>query len=330
MYHIAVVGATGVVGRKMLALLEEYRFPIQSLRLFASHRSQGQKYSMGDQEYTIETLTENSFDSPIDIAFFSAGGEISKKYAPLARSKGTIVIDNSSAWRMDDEIALVVPEINGALLTSGVPQIIANPNCSTIQSVLPLKPLHDAFGLKRVLYTTYQAVSGSGQKGIDDLKRGSTGEAPQCYAHPIYSNCLPHIDLFLEDGYTKEEQKMIDETRKILALPNLPVSATCVRVPVWNGHSVAINATFEKPASVQEIHSLLANFPGIRLEDAPQENRYPMPILADGGDEVWVGRIREDRSLLNTFHLWCSADNIRKGAASNAIQIALQLIQKNV
>lgn len=328
MCHVAVVGATGVVGQKMLDLLEEYQFPVQTLHLFASSRSEGRRITWRGQEYVIEHLSESSFDRPLDIVFFSAGGEISKKYAPIARSKGATVIDNSSAWRMNDDIALVVPEVNAASLKKDAPQIIANPNCSTIQSVLPLKPLHDAFGLKRVLYTTYQAVSGSGQKGIEDLKRGSVGEAPQCYAHPIYGNCLPHIDLFLENGYTKEEEKMINETRKILNLPDLPVSATCVRVPVWNGHSVAINATFEKPASVEEIQDLLAAFPGIRLEDAPEENRYPMPILADGNDAVWVGRIREDQSLPNTFHLWSSADNIRKGAASNAVQIALQLIKK--
>lgn len=327
MYHVAVVGASGMVGRKMLETLEEFNFPVSSLTLLASARSAGKKIIWKENEYVVEELTSSSFDRPLDIAFFSAGGGTSTQFAPIAAEKGIIVVDNSSAWRMDPNVSLIVPEVNWQDLDLDRSKIIANPNCSTIQSVIPLKPLQTAFGLKRVVYTTYQAVSGSGQKGVDDLKRGELGEHSLNYPHPIYSNCLPHIDSFLEDGYTKEEKKMIDETRKILGLSNLPVSATCVRVPVWNGHSVAINVTLDKEATVDEIKNLLAKFEGIRLEDTPQENRYPMPILADGNDLVWVGRIRKDESAPNTFHLWAVADNIRKGAASNAVQIGLRLAQ---
>lgn len=327
MYHVAVVGATGMVGRKMLETLEEFNFPVASLTLLASARSVGKKITWKGNDYLVEELTSSSFDRPMDFAFFSAGGGTSTQFAPIAAEKGVIVVDNSSAWRMDPKVSLIVPEVNWSDLDLEQSKIIANPNCSTIQSVLPLKPLSTAFGLKRVIYTTYQAVSGTGQKGVEDLKRGEQGEPPLNYPHPIYSNCLPHIDSFLEDGYTKEEKKMIDETRKILRLPNLPVSATCVRVPVWNSHSVAINVTFDKEATIDEIKNLLSTFEGIRLEDAPAENRYPMPILADGNDFVWVGRIRKDESAPNTFHLWTVADNIRKGAASNAIQIGLKLAQ---
>lgn len=328
MYHVAVVGATGMVGRKMLEMLEEFNFPVASLTLLASARSAGKKITWKENEYVVEELTPSSFDRPMDIAFFSAGGGTSTQFAPIAAEKGVIVIDNSSAWRMDPHVSLIVPEVNWPDLDLDRSKIIANPNCSTIQSVIPLKPLSAAFGLKRVIYTTYQAVSGSGQKGVEDLKRGEQGEPPLNYPHPIYGNCLPHIDSFLEDGYTKEEQKMIDETRKILGLPDLSVSATCVRVPVWNGHCVAINVTLDKEATVDEIKNLLADFEGIRLEDDPKENRYPMPILADGNDLVWVGRIRKDESAPNTFHLWAVADNIRKGAASNAVQIGLKLAQE--
>ena len=327
MYNVAVVGATGMVGQKMLETLAEFNFPVKSLSLFASPRSAGKKVLWKGQECTVEALTSESFDRPLDIAFFSAGGDASKMFAPVAAAKGIIVVDNSSAWRMDSDVSLIVPEVNWQDLDLERSKIIANPNCSTIQSVLPLKPLQDRFGLERVVYTTYQAVSGTGQKGVEDLKRGENGEAPQAYPHAIYGNCLPHIDSFLDDGYTKEEVKMINETRKILGLPHLPVSATCVRVPVWNGHSVAINVTLNKEATVESIQEVLSNYEGIRLEDNPKENRYPMPILADGNDLVWVGRIRKDDSAPNTFHLWAVADNIRKGAASNAIQIGLKLTE---
>ena len=327
MYNVAVVGATGMVGRKMLEILEEYNFPVKSLSLFASARSAGEKVSWKNKDYTVETLNENSFDRPLDFAFFSAGGQISTTFAPIAEAKGVIVIDNSSAWRMDPRIALIVPEVNFADLDLDQAKIIANPNCSTIQSVLPLKALAEKFTLKRVAYTTYQAVSGSGQKGIEDLKNGEQGVAPTNYFHQIYNNCFPHIDSFLEDGYTKEEQKMIDETKKILTLPDLPVTATCVRIPVLNGHSVAINVTLEQEPTIEELQEILGNFDGICLEDTPSANQYPMPLKANGTDLVWVGRIRKDQSLPNTYHIWSVADNIRKGAASNAVQIACRIIQ---
>ncbi|MBP9484563.1 MAG: aspartate-semialdehyde dehydrogenase [Negativicutes bacterium] len=329
-YHVAVVGATGMVGRKMLEILEEYDFPVASLTLLASPRSAGQTLVWRGQEYTVEALTAESFDRPLDIAFFSAGGGTSLEFAPIAAEKGVFVIDNSSAWRMNADISLIVPEVNFPDLDLEKSKIIANPNCSTIQSVLPLKPLQDAFGLKRVVYTTYQAVSGSGQKGIADLENGEKGGAPTNYPHPIYGNCIPHIDSFLPDGYTKEEVKMIEETRKILNLPDLPVSATCVRVPVWNGHSVAINVTLDKPATVEEIQALFASAEGIVLQDNPDEDFYPMPINGSGRDEVFVGRIRKDESFPNTFHIWTVADNIRKGAASNTIQIGLKMIQEGL
>ena len=327
MYNVAVVGATGMVGRKMLEILEEYQFPINSLSLFSSPRSAGEKILWKNAEYTVELLDETSFDRPLDFAFFSAGGEISNKFAPIAEAHGVVVIDNSSAWRMDSRISLIVPEINFSDLNLDQAKIIANPNCSTIQSVLPLKALAEKFTLKRVAYTTYQAVSGSGQKGIEDLKNGELGLEPTNYFHPIYNNCFPHIDSFLENGYTKEEDKMINETRKILSLPDLPITATCVRIPVLNSHSVAINVTLDQEPTVEEIQEILGNFDGICLEDNPSANQYPMPLKASGNDLVWVGRIRKDQSLPNTYHIWSVADNTRKGAASNAVQIACQIIQ---
>ena len=327
MYNVAVVGATGMVGRKMLEILEEYQFPINSLSLFSSPRSAGEKIFWKNTEYTVELLDETSFDRPLDFAFFSAGGEISKKFAPIAEAHGVVVIDNSSAWRMDPRISLIVPEINFSDLNLDQAKIIANPNCSTIQSVLPLKALAEKFTLKRVAYTTYQAVSGSGQKGIEDLKNGELGLEPTNYFHPIYNNCFPHIDSFLENGYTKEEDKMINETRKILSLPDLPITATCVRIPVLNSHSVAINVTLEQAPTVEEIQEILGNFDGICLEDDPSANQYPMPLKASGNDLVWVGRVRKDQSLPNTYHIWSVADNTRKGAASNAVQIACRIIQ---
>ena len=327
MYNVAVVGATGMVGRKMLEILEEYQFPINSLSLFSSPRSAGEKIFWKNTEYTVELLDETSFDRPLDFAFFSAGGEISKKFAPIAEAHGVVVIDNSSAWRMDPRISLIVPEINFSDLNLDQAKIIANPNCSTIQSVLPLKALAEKFTLKRVAYTTYQAVSGSGQKGIEDLKNGELGLEPTNYFHPIYNNCFPHIDSFLENGYTKEEEKMINETRKILSLPDLPITATCVRIPVLNSHSVAINVTLEQEPTVEEIQEILGNFDGICLEDDPSANQYPMPLKASGNDLVWVGRVRKDQSLPNTYHIWSVADNTRKGAASNAVQIACRIIQ---
>ncbi|MGL5901945.1 MAG: aspartate-semialdehyde dehydrogenase, partial [Cetobacterium sp.] len=275
----------------------------------------------------IEELTENSFDREIDIALFSAGGDISKKFAPIASEKGVIVIDNSSAWRMDKNVPLVVPEVNPEEIFKNN-GIIANPNCSTIQSVVPLKVIDDLYTIKRVVYSTYQAVSGSGIKGIEDLENGLKGEKPKNYPHPIVNNCLPHIDSFLENGYTKEEEKMINETRKILGKENLPITATCVRVPVVNGHSVSINIELEKEVNIEELKAKFREKDGIILEDDIQNNIYPLATLATGKDEVFIGRLRKDFSIQNGLNLWVVADNIRKGAATNAIQIA-ELLMKN-
>lgn len=320
MANFAIVGATGVVGTKMIERLAESDLQVDELYLLASKRSAGKVLQFRGKDYVVEELTENSFKRPIDYAVFSAGGGTSLKFAPIAEADGVIVIDNSSAWRMDPEIDLVVPECNAPTLQR---KIIANPNCSTIQSVVPLKPLQEAFGLKRVAYTTYQAVSGSGQAGINDLLNGEKGLAPTNYPHPIYNNVLPHIDVFLENGYTKEEMKMINETRKILDLSDdVAITATCVRVPVLNSHSVEINVTFEKDTTPEEIRDILRQAPGVVVVDNPQANEYPTPLQATGHDEVFVGRIRRDISQPNSFHIWCVGDNIRKGAASNAIQIA--------
>ncbi|WP_114570616.1 aspartate-semialdehyde dehydrogenase [Exiguobacterium flavidum] len=322
MYHVAVIGATGAVGQKMLQVLEELDFPVSTLSAYASERSAGGTVSFKGQDVTIKALSPSITEDGIDVALFAAGGTVSEQYAPLLAESGTLVVDNSSAFRMRDDIPLVVPEVNPEVITAES-RLIANPNCSTIQSVVALAPL-TPLGITRVNYTTYQAVSGSGQKGIEDLARGERGEEPVNYPHPIYDNILPHIDVFLENGYTKEEQKMIDETRKILQMPELPVSATCVRVPVKNAHSVAINVTFEQETTVEAIRSLLSGAPGVVLIDDVRNNAYPMPLDASGTDDVYVGRIRRDDSMKNTFHLWCVADNIRKGAATNAVQVALQ------
>jgi aspartate-semialdehyde dehydrogenase len=321
MMRIAIVGATGLVGKTFLKVLEERDFDITELYLFASKRSAGNKVIFKSKEYTVEELTESSFDRNIDIALFSAGGDISKKFAPIAAEKGVLVVDNSSAWRMESGVPLVVPEVNPetAFKNSG---IIANPNCSTIQCMLPLKVLEEKYGLKRVIYSTYQAVSGSGHKGIEDLENGLRGEEPKTYPYPIVNNCLPHIDKFLENGYTKEEIKMIDETRKILRIPDLPVTATCVRVPVMNSHSVSITAELERDFDLEELKEALGNFAGMVLVDDVNSNEYPLASDATGQDKVLVGRVRRDFSTEKGINLWVVADNIRKGAATNAVQIA--------
>lgn len=325
MYNIAVVGATGLVGSTMLHLLKEKNVPINKLTLFSSARSAGKKIDFNGETYTVEELTEEKTDGEFDYVLMSAGGSTSLTYSPLFEKHGAIVIDNSSAWRMNTEIDLIVPEVNSPSL---VRKIIANPNCSTIQSVGPLKVLADAYGLERVAYTTYQSVSGSGWQGIEELKRGERGEDPLNYPHTIYNNVLPHVDVFLDDGYTKEEQKMIDETRKILNINDLAVTATCVRVPVTSAHSVAINVTLKEEPDVKEIQHLFQNHPDIILQDDPQNNIYPMPINAGGKEGIFVGRIRKDQSLPKTYHLWSVSDNILKGAALNAVQILQQLIDK--
>lgn len=325
-FKIAVVGATGMVGRTFLKVLEERKLPLEEIYFFASSKSAGKTITFLGKDYIVEELTESSFDRGIDIALFSAGAGTSKTFAPIAAQKGCVVIDNSSAWRMDPEVPLVVPEVNpqDILWNKG---IIANPNCSTIQAVVALKPLHDKYVLKRVVYSTYQAVSGAGMSGWSDLENGLKGEAPQKFTHPIAGNCLPHIDVFTESGYTKEEIKMVNETRKIMGLPNLRVTATTVRVPVFNGHSESVNIEFEKPFDLSELKEALKTFPGIIVQDDPSSNLYPMPITASGKDEVFVGRIRRDESVDSGVNLWVVADNIRKGAATNAVQIAQKLIE---
>ncbi|WP_312039924.1 aspartate-semialdehyde dehydrogenase [Macrococcoides bohemicum] len=326
MYKIAVVGATGLVGQKMLEVLERKAIPFNELTLFTSARSANKEVVYQGKTYNTEELTEEKANEKYDFVLMSAGGSTSLKFSPLFEQAGSIVIDNSSAYRMEEDIDLIVPEVNSPQLNR---KIIANPNCSTIQSVVPLKPLQDKYGLKRVAYTTYQAVSGSGVAGRNDLINGAKGEAPKNYPHPIYNNVLPHIDVFLESGYTKEEQKMIDETKKILNLPDLKVTATCVRVPVQDSHSVAINVTLEQPATVQDLRNLFEQTKGVVLIDDVANNKYPLAINTTGKDEVFVGRIREDDTMDNSFHIWCTADNLLKGAALNAVQILEQIHLNN-
>ena len=321
-YNVAVVGATGLVGRTFLKVLAEYNFPINELVLYASSRSAGSKVNFMGKEYTIVELTKDAFDN-CDIALFSAGGGVSKEFAPIAAAKGAVVVDNSSAWRMEEECALVVPEINMEDIYTKS-NIIANPNCSTIQSVLPLQALKP-FGLKRIVYTTYQAVSGSGQKGVNDLAKTKAGEKPEFYPYDISKTCIPEIDSFLDDGYTKEEMKMTNETRKILHLPNLPVSATCIRVPVESCHGVMVMAELDKDFTIEEIKEAFKNQEGIVLYDDVKNHIYPNSIVAKDQDKVYVGRIRKDISTTNGILFYCVADNIRKGAAANAVQIALAL-----
>jgi len=327
--NIAIVGATGLVGNTVLKVLEERDFPFDKCYMMASAKSAGATVAFKGQDYVVEELTENSFDKEIDIAIFSAGGSTSEKFAPIAASKGCIVVDNSSAWRMDKTVPLVVPEVNPQDI-SWNNGIIANPNCSTIQAVVALKPLYDKYGIKRIVYSTYQAVSGSGLKGIQDLKNGLAGIGePKAYPHQIASNCIPHIDVFLENGYTKEEMKMINETHKILGDDSILITATTVRVPVFDCHSESINIELKKPFDLDEVKELLSNFPGLVLQDEPLENVYPMATEAAGKDEVFVGRVRRDFSVENGLNIWVVADNIRKGAATNAVQIAEELLKWN-
>ncbi len=330
-YNVAVVGATGMVGRKFLQVLEERRLPVENYYLFASARSAGKKVMFMGKEHVIEELTETCFEGKnIDIALFSAGGGTSEKFAPCAVKAGAVVIDNSSAWRMKEDVPLVVPEVNPQDIAWNH-GIIANPNCSTIQAMVALKPLHDKYKIKRIVYSTYQAVSGAGMGGYSDLENGVKGEAPQKFAYPIFGNVIPQIDVFDEDDYTKEEIKMIKETKKILGDDSLRITATTVRVPVFHGHSESINLEFEKDFDLAELKQTLADFPGIIVCDsAPQgqgKGEYPMPIDAQEKDEVFVGRIRRDRSVQSGVNLWVVADNIRKGAATNAVQIAQKWIE---
>jgi len=330
MYNIAVVGATGMVGRKFLEVLEERQLPVKNYYLFASARSAGSTVEFMGKPHIVEELTPTCFDGKdIDIALFSAGGSISEQFAPIAASKGIVVIDNSSQWRMDPEVPLVVPEVNpDAIAQYKNKGIIANPNCSTIQAVVALKPVYDAYGIKRIIYSTYQAVSGAGVKGFNDLKGGICGEAPQKFPYPIFGNLLPHIDVFLENGYTKEEMKMIDETKKILNDYDLKITATTVRVPVYYGHSESINVETVKPFELDDMKKVIAAGEGIIMQDDTDNLVYPMPITAENKDEVFVGRLRRDFSADNALNMWVVADNIRKGAATNTVQIAQALIAK--
>ena len=327
-YKLAVVGATGLVGRKVIEVLEEYNLPISNIEFFASRRSAGTEFFFKGKQRLVHELKETSFDEGFDFAIFSAGSDISKKFAPIAASKGCIVVDNSSAFRMDPEVPLVVPEVNPEDIFKNK-GIIANPNCSTIQAVIPLKALDKEYSIKRIVYSTYQAVSGAGHEGVSDLERGIKGEEPIKFPHPIFNNCLPHIDTFCENGYTREEEKMINETRKILKNPDLKITATTVRVPVINSHSESINVEFEKEFDLNELTNILKNTEGIILEDDPANNIYPLARNADGHDEVYVGRIRRDFSVDSGINFWCVADNIRKGAASNAVQIIKKIIETN-
>ena len=352
-YRLAIVGATGLVGRTVLKVLEEKDLPISEYVLFASAKSAGKKIKFMGRDYIIQGLNELSFDSGFDFAIFCAGGSVSKKYAPIAASKGCIVVDNSSTFRMDKDVPLVIPEVNPEEIKNNH-GIIANPNCSTIQAVVALKPLDDKYKIKRIVYSTYQAVSGAGRSGVADLENGirnyMTDRAYELekFDYPIFSNCLPQIDVFMENGYTKEEEKMINETRKILKRPDLKITATAVRVPVFNCHSESINVEFENEFELDEVFRTLSNAPGVIVQDnmLPKnvsfsnkdlDNiknnsankitfKHPLAINACGHNEVFVGRIRRDYSVKSGINLWVVADNIRKGAATNAVQIVERLL----
>ncbi len=330
-YVVAVVGATGAVGNEMISVLEERDFPVETLRLFASERSEGIRLSFKGQEIAVETLKEDSFND-IDIALFSAGAERSKIWAPVAAKSGCVVIDNSSQWRMDPEVPLIVPEVNPQDL-KWHKGIIANPNCSTIQMVVALKPIHDVAKIKRVVVTTFQAVSGTGKKAMDELLQQTVALLNfkdieiKVYPHQIAFNVLPHIDKFLENSYTKEEMKMVNETKKIMGDPSIRVTATTVRVPVFRGHSESVNIETERKITAQQVREFLSKAPGVVVVDNPEKNEYPLPIYASGKDEVFVGRIREDESIENGINMWIVSDNLRKGAALNAVQIAEELVK---
>ena len=323
---LALVGSTGLVGSKMLEIIENKHIPYETIALFSSKRSSGTQIIVNGETITVRELTEDAVNESFDYVLMSAGSTTSLKFAPLFEANGAIVIDNSSAWRMHDDIDLIVPEVNAPRLSR---RIVANPNCSTIQSVLPLYPIHNVLGLSRVAYTTYQAVSGSGIAGKNDLTNGEQGIAPSNYPYPIYNNVLPHIDDFLPNGYTKEEQKMVDETKKILNDDEIKVTATCVRVPVENSHSVEMNVTFKNETTVDEIRASLRGHDHIVLMDDVKNFVYPTPLDASGKSEVFVGRIRKDETLINTFHIWCVSDNLLKGAAQNSVQILKQLQEMN-
>jgi aspartate-semialdehyde dehydrogenase len=330
-YVVAVVGATGAVGTEMIEVLEERQFPVTRLVPLASTRSAGGMVTFGGNEVPIEVLTKDSF-AGVDIALFSAGAELSREFAPIAVKAGAVVIDNSAAWRMAPEVPLVVPEVNAHDIQRHK-GIIANPNCSTIQMVVALKPLHDEARIKRIVVTTFQSVSGTGKDAMDELMAecqdllSFKSASPKVYPYQIAFNCLPHIDDFLPSGYTKEEMKMVHETRKIMGDQSIHVTATTVRVPVYVGHSEAVNIETERKLSANEARAILSTAPGVLLYDDPAHKIYPMPLEVAGKDEVYVGRVREDESIANGLNLWVVADNLRKGAALNAVQIAEHLVE---
>ena len=324
---VAVVGATGMVGQVILHLLETRSFPVTTLIPVASNASAGRVVRFKNQNVPIVTIDEALAQKPV-LALFSAGGDVSQEWAPKFAAAGTTVIDNSSFWRMDPNIKLVVPELNAAVLTKD-DKIIANPNCSTIQLVVALGPLHKVFGMKRVIVSTYQSVSGTGQKAVQQLENEIKGvSGPMAYPYPIHKNALPHCDVFLDNGYTKEEQKLATEPQKILDDTSFMVSATAVRIPTAGGHSESVNVSFERDFSLDAVRTLLQNAPGVVVQDFPETNTYPMPAIAHGKDDVFVGRIRRDLSQERTLNLWIVADNLRKGAATNAVQIAEHLVSK--
>lgn len=331
-FNIAVVGATGMVGNKFLKVLEERNMPVDNYYLFASSKSAGKIIDFVGKKHTVIELTRDNvmaLAGKVDFALFSAGGSVSKEFAPVFVEAGAVVVDNSSQWRMHDDVPLVVPEVNpeDVKWNKG---IIANPNCSTIQAVVALKPLYDRYGIKRIVYSTYQAVSGAGVQGFEDLKNGINGETPKKFPHPIAFNMLPHIDVFTPSGYTKEELKMIDETRKILHDKSIRITATTVRVPVYYGHSESINVEFDKPCTLDGVYDALNNFDGLVVMDDIANNVYPTPLFCEDKDEVFVGRVRLDESVDSGVNLWVVADNIRKGAATNAVQIVELLIRNSL
>ncbi|MBR2371574.1 MAG: aspartate-semialdehyde dehydrogenase [Clostridia bacterium] len=326
-FDIAVVGCTGKVGRQMITVLEERKLPYNNVVMFASAKSAGSTIKFDGKDYTIVELNEENIKAnKVDIVLMSAGGGTSKTFAPIFAETGAIVIDNSSQWRMDENVPLVVPEANAQDAINPPKGIIANPNCSTIQAIVALKPLNDKYGIERIVYSTYQAVSGAGVAGSQDLLNGEQGIAPKKFNQPIYHNLIPQIDVFDPNGYTKEELKMVNETRKIFHNPEMRVTATTVRVPVPNCHSESINVELKKPFDIEELKQDLANGEGLVLVDDIANCVYPMPCNCDNKDEVFVGRVRRDFSVENGINLWCVADNIRKGAATNAVQIAQYLI----
>lgn len=325
-YTLAIVGATGLVGNTILKVLSERNLPISEYTLFASSKSNGKIISINNKDYLVNELNEFSFsNNSFDFAIFSAGSDVAKKYAPYAVENGTIVIDNSSAFRNDSDVPLVVPEVNAEDIFNHN-GIIANPNCSTIQAVVALKPLDNIYKIKRIIFSTYQAVSGAGYKGIEDFKNTQNGILPQKFPHPIYNNCIPHIDMFLDNYYTKEEMKMINETKKIMHNDRLSITATAVRVPVINCHAESINIEFEKEFILDELKDILRNSSGIVLEDDVKNNIYPLQTRVCEHDDVFVGRIRRDFSIKNGLNIWIVADNVRKGAATNAVQILEKFI----